>query len=1046
MDMIRILMTALVTAASVLAAHSQEKVVWSIGTKDGSAAELALGPSGYRDFVTRDFGFEDEYFLVGKSDPKESFPYVIPGPEDAWAGSSGVSGWRTHQANILFTVGEDVSGTPFRLVLDMLDCHPVRSLVKVTVNDVVSRKFDLKGGSNGSIEGDLGNAAGHELSIDLEEGVIRRGGNEVVLTVLEGSWFLLDDVRLLAPREVGIVTPGKVFVHSVQPADYHVVSGGKAFQPLLVDLEALGGDPSISVKLDGKTVFSTVAEGVHRYCYEVPMPAVKKARKSRYSILIDGKAVEEGVVARGPQEAATPADYVDTRIGSGHSRWMIAPGPWMPMSMVKLSPDNQDKGWQSGYQPTIESVGCFSHIHEWTMAGLGMMPTNGELRTQVGGQSDPDSGYRSRVDKASEKAPLGYYGVLLEDTGILAEMTATTRCSFSRYTFPGDKDGRIMLDLMIPSEYDYDLLDVDMRLVSPTRIEGSSHQVTPSVWGFGSKQEFTLHFVVEFDRPVKKAGCWKDDEVLNASGLRCEGPGAAGMYVEFDTGASRVVQTRVGISLVSVENALLNLETEVSRPFGWNFEAVVRSQKAAWNEILSRVEVSTADRQEKVRFYTNMYRAMCRNTWSDVNGEWVAPDETVRRLDDPDALALGCDAFWNTFWNLNQFWNLVTPEWSSRWVKSQLAMYDACGWLAKGPAGMKYIPVMVAEHEIPQMAGAWQMGIRDYDGTKLLEAAVKMQTTPATPVGGGLAGNRDLVPYLAFRYVPSDLGRFSNTLEYSFDDWVVSELAKSMGEEKIAKCFAERGTWWRNAINPVTGYAHMRTSDGSFIPDFDPFLSGADWQYVEGNAWQLSYFVPQDVPSLISIMGRDTFVERLEWGFRISETLRYNAPNDQYWDYPVMHGNQQSMHFAFLFNWAGRPWLTQEWSRSVLDRYYGYGQANAYLGDEDQGQMSAWFVMAALGLFQTDGGCSSEPVYEIASPIFEKAVIDLGERYGRGDKFVIEARGASLKNKYVQGALLNGVPLDSFKFPASELLKGGSLVLEMGSEPSKEWGVDEPLE
>ena len=213
---------------------------------------------------------------------------------------------------------------------------------------------------------------------------------------------------------------------------------------------------------------------------------------------------------------------------------------------------------------------------------------------------------------------------------------------------------------------------------------------------------------------------------------------------------------------------------------------------------------------------------------------------------------------------------------------------------------------------------------------------------------------------------------------------------------------------------------------------------------MEGNAWQLSYFVPQDIPGLISIMGEDPFVERLDWGFTSSEAWRYNAPNDQYWDYPVVQGNQQSLHFAFLFNWANRPWLTQKWSRSILNNFYGAGFANAYLGDEDQGQLSSWFVMAAIGLFQTDGGASANPVYEIASPLYEKITIDLGERYGRGKEFVIEARGVSKVNKFIQSATLNGKPLETFGFSASERLKGGELILEMVPNTNTKWGIGVP--
>lgn len=722
---------------------------------------------------------------------------------------------------------------------------------------------------------------------------------------------------------------------------------------------------------------------------------------------------------------------------------MIAPGPWMPFSMVKLSPDNQNKGWQAGYQPTFETLGCFSHIHEWTMGGLGMMPTNGKLFTKVGDQFRPDEGYRSRIDKKTEEAPLGYYKVFLTDTEILAEVTATERASFQKYTFPKDKDGRVMIDLHIQAEYDYNLLDVDVRKVSDYRIEGRSHQISPRphVWSDDADQEYVVNFVIEFDAPIKKVGGWKDDQILNEAHISGKDLKDAGLYVEFDTQKQSVIQVRTGISLVSVANASENLQKEISDKFGWDFEAVVQNQKNVWNGILNRLDIRTNDRMEKVRFYTNVYRALCRNLWSDVNGEWMSPDEKVRKFTNPDHVALGCDAFWNTFWNLNQFWNLVTPEWSSKWVNSQLALYDANGWLAKGPAGMEYIPVMVAEHEIPLMVSAYQMGIRDYDAEKAFEAMKKMQTTPATHVAGGFAGNRDLLPYLKYKYVPIELGRFSNTLEYSYDDWTVGQMAKALGKYTEYGTFNDRGYWWKNAVNPENGYAHMRDSAGNFVADFDAFQTGRNHHYVEGNSWQLSYFVPQDVPALINIMGEKAFVDRLNWGFVVSEPWRYNAPNDQYWDYPVVQGNQQSMHFAFLFNWAKKPWLTQKWSRSIIDKYYGYGVANAYLGDEDQGQMSAWFVMAALGLFQTDGGCRIDPIYEIASPLYEKVVIDLGKRYGRGETFTIEAKNVSRKNKYVQSATLNGKKLDCFFFPASELLKGGELILEMGDKPNESWGI-----
>ncbi len=382
------------------------------------------------------------------------------------------------------------------------------------------------------------------------------------------------------------------------------------------------------------------------------------------------------------------------------------------------------------------------------------------------------------------------------------------------------------------------------------------------------------------------------------------------------------------------------------------------------------------------------------------------------------------------------------PEWSARWVKSQMALFEAGGWLGKGPAGMRYIPVMVAEHEIPQMVSAWQMGIRVYDPQKLLAAFVKMQTTPGRKVGRGYAGNRDLAAYMEHRYVPSDKGTFSNSMEYSFDDWTVGQFAKAIGDEAACKTFSDRGTWWKNAVNPESGYCHRRNSKGEWDKDLPTFSGGISGKgYVEGNAWQLTFFVPQDVPALVEIVGRERFLERLKWGFEKSRPFRYNAPGENYAKFPVVQGNQQSMHFAFLFNWAKEPWETQKWARSIIERFYGYGDSTAWLGDEDQGQMSAWLVMASLGLFQTDGGCRAEPIYEIASPLYEKAEVDLGRRFGRGDKFAVVAHGASRRNKYVQRAVLNGRPLDAFFFPAKEALKGGTLELWMGSEPNKQWGI-----
>ncbi len=1037
--MIRLLLTLIVAGMLTASCTTKNKTIWQIGENNNSGDEFALAPNDYSKFIEKDFGWEDKYFLIGTSDDKTNFPYILPGTSDTWGGTWGTAGWRSHTLNILFGIDKLPKKGEWKLTVDILDCNPKDlPLFKVTVNGK-SWKYRIPViNENSEIEGEIADSSEYLIEIPIENKWMLQGGNEFNLTTLEGSWLKFDQVKLVGPGNVSLTKNNRVYLRNVKAADYEIESA----QPLLIDMEHLSGSPEILVKLDGKEILSETLE-TKRYTFEAPMPAVESTVESKYEILVAGEKIQSGKVVRKPQKPMTPAQYVDTKMGTAHSRWMIAPGPWMPFSMVKLSPDNQNNSWQAGYEPTFESVGCFSHIHEWTIAGLGCMPTNGKLQTVVGDEKDVDSGYRSRINKATEEAPIGYYKVNLTDYNIQAELTSTTRCGFQRYTFPKDKEGsRVLLDLVIPNEYTYKSVKASFKKTGEKTVEGYSQQLCPNTWSGGISQEYTVHFIAEFDQPITGFKVWTENGVEETNEFTVDNAKDVGAIIEFNTKQNNTVQLRTGISYVSIENAKENLETEIAKPFGWDFDAIRQYNVDTWDNLMQRVKITSNDAREKMRFYNNFYRSLCsRNTFSDVNGEWRDADERIQKMEDPGSPALGCDAFWNTFWNLNQFWNLVTPEWSNRWVKSQLAMYDANGWLAKGPAAMEYVPVMVAEHEIPLIVGAYQMGIRDYNVEKAYTAVKKMQTTPAQVVGGGFAGNRDLVTYLKHGYVPYDEGRFSNSLEYSFDDWTVSQFAKALGKTKDYNYFLERGYWWKNIIDKDTGFARMKDSKGQWFPDFDAYKSGANHHYVEGNAWQLTFFVPQDVPALAEAIGKDRFIERLDWGFTESDKTRFNGMNDQYWNYPVMQGNQQSMHFAYLFNWVGKPWLTQKWSRAIIDRYYGYGIANAYLGDEDQGQMSAWFMMASLGLFQTDGGCRVDPIYEIGSPLFEKVEIDLGKQFGRGKTIVIEAKNASRLNKYVQSAKLNGKELKDFKFSASELLKGGKLELEMGAEPNEYWGI-----
>ncbi len=608
-----------------MAAEKQSGDIWSIGKSDGLATEFALAPDGYRDFLAKDFGYEDKYFLVGASDPSVDFPYVLPGPTDTWGGTWPTSGWRTHQVTILFDLDKKPAKSGYAFQLDLADyAKTFLPLVKISVNGQ-DQKFQLTAEGHDlnrqrkprqnepitdtlSITGNLNAATPLSLTMPLEGNTLRKGPNEITVTVLEGSWILFDHLALTGPKGSTATKPSGIFVRNVESADYQLDDT----QPLIVDIEHLSGNPLLQVEVDGKKIFSKKTEA-GRYMFEAPMPAVKKPKTSRYRILCDNREIASGTVVRSPQKQQTPADYIDTRFGTAHSRWMIAPGPWMPFSMVKLSPDNQNSGWQAGYQPSFENIGCFSHIHEWTLGGLGIMAANGDLKVKVGDEQKPDEGYRSRIDKRTEKAEIGYYATDLTDYGIKAEITATTRCGFERFTFPADRGtGRILIELHPEAEYGIQLKDLKVTQTGPSRIEGYCHQYSPGVWSHDADQDYNVNFVIEFDRPIKSIGSWCDKTIKHGVTQLESGPCTdAGLFVEFDPKENPVVQVRTAISPVSIANAAENLQKEVVEPFGWNFEAVRSNQVDTWNDLFARLNIKTDDRIEKTRFYNNMYRAHC---------------------------------------------------------------------------------------------------------------------------------------------------------------------------------------------------------------------------------------------------------------------------------------------------------------------------------------------------------------------------------------------------------------------------------------------------
>lgn len=782
---------------------------------------------------------------------------------------------------------------------------------------------------------------------------------------------------------------------------------------------------------------------------------IKMIKKYRFTIIIQVIMILP-LISFG--QSKSTADYVDPMIGTTDTRWMMYPGPCMPFGMVKLSPDNKEEGHHAGYDHSINNIAGFSHIHSWAMGGLLTMPTVGKLQTQPGKISDPDGGYRSRIDHKSEIASLGYYSVFLKDYGIKAELTSTTRTGFQRYTFPQSDSSHILFDLQIPAESPYKVEWASITKVNDYEIEGFSKQ--SMYMGFANLlEDYTIYFVAQVDKPISSFGTWANGSIdsISTSGY---GHGDVGAFLNFKTKAGEVIRLKTAISFVSLDEARKNLETE-SKPFGWNFNEMRLNAVKTWSKILDRVQVAEGTEENKVKFYTNLYRAYCSRTiFSDADGKYTDMCEQIQQLKDPKSPVMGSDAFWGTFWNLNQLWELVTPDVANKWVKSFLEIYRKGGWLANGPAGIEYCNIMVANHEIDLMNSAFQKGIRNYDTELAYKAMRKVQEEQgrAYPCGG-FVGDRQLDIYKKIGYVPggpdektkryyfgpSYEGPVSNTIAYAFDDWNVSQMAKALGKDKDYNYFLKRAHNYKNIFDSSIRYFRRRDAQGKWLtfhlstrdaPEIKPYT----WMgFVEGNAWQYTFFLPHDVNALVRMVGKNEFNERLIKGFELT------APNNFYqYGSPlpgVSMGNQPNMQAPYLFNYSGMPWLTQYWVREVMNKYYGSTPDHGWPGDEDQGQGGAWFAMSAMGLFEMDGGGSVNPIYEIGSPLFKKIVIHLDQNYYKGKTFTIEALNNSDTNRYIQSALLNGKPLDHPWFYHKYVAAGGSLVLTMGPLPNKKWGI-----
>jgi predicted alpha-1,2-mannosidase len=713
--------------------------------------------------------------------------------------------------------------------------------------------------------------------------------------------------------------------------------------------------------------------------------------------------------------------------GHGHTY----PGAAMPFGAVQLSPDTYNEGWDwcSGYHVSDASIMGFSHTH---LSGTGasdlldvlVMPGTGPARLVPGDRDKPGTGYRSRFNRQTEKAEPGYYTVMLDDYQIKAELTATERVGIHRYTFPqsdsshfivdlahGIADKRTMLAAVISSE---------MKVVGKDTIVGGRRM---NGWAKGRH----IYFALKFSKPFASANLFNAD-------VKVEGTESSGKSLKtvanFKTHAGEVIFVKVGISGVSPEGALRNIEKEVP---AWDFDGVRKAAHAAWAKELGRVQLETKDAKHRQIFYTALYHTMLAPTlFDDVDGQYRAADLTVKQLP-KGGHNYSTYSLWDTYRALHPLFTLVQKQ------RVPLLLDGLARLADESPAGAPVWPLQGAEtgcmtgyHSAPVFAEAAVKGFTGIDYAK----AYKVLRRRAMD-----EDYRGLDYYRKLGYIPSDREEESatKTLEYSYDDWAMAQLARKLGHEDDAAIFEKRSMNYRNLWDKETGFMRPRLANGEFAGPFDPKKVGVStkWRdFTEANSWQATWQAQQDPQGYVVLLGgREAMVNKLDALFTENGAIEGDVPVDMSGLVGMYaHGNEPSHHVAYLYDYAGAPWKTQARVRNLLDTQYD-NQPNGLAGNEDCGQMSAWYVISALGFYAVDPAGGN---YVIGAPRFERAVVDVGT----AKPLIVEAPRKSAADIYVQSVTLNGKPLKNVWFKHSDIAQGGTLTFVMGPEPNKTFGAD----
>lgn len=731
-------------------------------------------------------------------------------------------------------------------------------------------------------------------------------------------------------------------------------------------------------------------------------------------------------------EQDLPKEYTDSVnvfIGTG-GHGHTFPGATLPHGMVQLSPDTRLFGWDacSGYYYDDTSIMGFTHTH---LSGTGIgdygdilfMPVVGEKPLIAGTAEKPDEGYRSRFSHEQESARPGYYQVLLQDDSINVELTATLRAGLHRYTYPKASDARLIVD-MEPTIHGHQHPVTQIRVVNDSTIAGMKYTV-------GWAKHHYVYFYAVFSSPFDYK-LYSGTEYQSDSTSVTVNTAKAVMSFRNLPADGRVL-AKVGISSVDEEGARLNVEAEIPN---WDFEGVMKQANTVWNEALGKIDIETSDNDSRTVFYTSLYHAFIQPSLaSDVDGRYRTMGHEIKQ----DASYTNYTVFslWDTFRAAHPLYTIVTPEQNQAFIRSLLRKYDEGGILPKWELASNETGTMIGYHAVSVIADAMMKKQCDFDVKKALEACIRSSvydTTGVTPMMDRQILNGKLMPVsIKYKnelgYIPCDKvgGSVSQGLEFAYNDWLIAQMMKEHNRKDLYDKYMELSRNYRNYFDPETKLMRGRLTDGSWITPFDPASVQRPSNYVEGNAWQWAWFVPQDVEGLMELVGgQKSFEAHLDTLFTTSSELTGdpNAAADvtgmigQY-----AHGNEPSHHIPYLYNYAGAPRKTQALVDHILRTLY-HNDPNGLSGNEDVGQMSAWYALSAMGFYSF---CPGRPVYEIGRPIFDKVTIHLSN----GKDFVIQAKNNSVENKYIRSMKLNGEDLAEPRFSHFDLMKGGELIFEM---------------